>query len=222
LKITIDIFRIFRNKHIGYGFEMKLYLIRHTSVKTLPFLCYGQTDVDVSDQFQIEAEQVKHIIKPHSKMIFYSSPSLRCRRLTEQLTPEYLIEPKLMELNFGDWENQSWKNIEITPEFKHWADNFYQLATPHGESYQTLQNRVSETILKIIYQYPDDAEIVIITHGGPIRAFLAKILKIPLKDSFRKNIDFHSVTLLEIPRSQTNQEEIPHFNVVYENTTSFS
>jgi len=196
---------------------MKLYLIRHTSVKTPPFLCYGQTDVDVSDQFQIETEQVKQIIKPNSKMIYYSSPSLRCRRLTEQFTHEYLIEPKLMELNFGEWENHSWKDIENTPEFKVWADNFDQLETPHGESYQTLQNRVYETILKIIHQYPDDSEIVIITHGGPIRAFLAKIFEIPLKQSFRQNIDFHSVTLLEITQDQTDHDVFPHFQMIYAN-----
>ena len=43
----------------------------------------------------------------------YSSPLLRCRKLADYLYPnKALLDSRIMEYNFGDWEGLAWNNIE--------------------------------------------------------------------------------------------------------------
>jgi len=74
---------------------MKIYLIRHTSVNSDSKVCYGWTDVDVSDNFHVEAERIKKYL-PEKKISFYCSDLKRCVKLAN-----YLSEMKIPDLNSG-------------------------------------------------------------------------------------------------------------------------
>lgn len=171
---------------------MDIYLVRHTAVAPERGICYGQTDVALAPSFE---QDLAHTIAklPAQLDAVYSSPLTRCKTLALRLHPTPVLDDRLMELNFGDWEMQWWDRItdDALPKFR--AD-FINNAAPNGESYRDMLIRCTsfyEQILKIEHD-----SIAIISHGGFIRTLLCYLLCIPLEKSFDILINYGSVTKL--------------------------
>jgi alpha-ribazole phosphatase len=160
---------------------MNIYLIRHTTPLIAKGICYGQTDLDVTDSFEEEYRMIKPHL-PSTIRAIYSSPLQRCRKLANVLFPDkdIMTEDSLMELNCGSWEMQVWDEIPKN-EIRPWLDNFIEVRVPGGESYTDLHDRVVNQFNKI-RQKGETA--VIVAHGGVLRSILAYITQTPLKESF--------------------------------------
>lgn len=173
---------------------MEIYLIRHTTPKIAKSICYGQSDIGLTPEFEQEAQTVHTLMDKPLDYIF-SSPLKRCAQLAESFKIEYQNEPRLMELNFGDWEMKNWKDIPQTV-LTEWMENYVSQAPPRGESYEQLKSRVVEIFKGIISQNRQSTGIV--THAGPIRAILSHVLNLPLKDTFTLKIDYGSITKISL------------------------
>ncbi len=182
---------------------MKLHLIRHTSLNIPAGICYGQSDVDVSESFQTECDSLKAKLMHTRFDAVYASPLVRCSRLAHALgMGEVQLDHRLMELHFGDWEMQSWDSIP-RDIFDVWASDYANLSPPNGETFSQLHLRV-KSFVEDVSTRSHGAEVAVVTHGGVIRAILADVLNMPLKGLFRMVIDHASVTQIsfndEIPR----------------------
>jgi len=171
---------------------LDLYFIRHTSVNVKEGICYGYSDVDLSQTFESEVKILKKKFSISPEMVFYSSPLKRCILLAERLSiTDPIIDTRLIELNFGDWELKDWSLINKTEREK-WLNNYVNFRCPNGESYLDLYKRATdffEDLIKESYK-----NVAIITHGGFIRSILSYILDIPLKKSFSIQIYYGSVS----------------------------
>jgi alpha-ribazole phosphatase len=160
---------------------MSIYLIRHTTPLIEKGLCYGQLDIDVTDSFPEEAEQIKNVLPSTIEQV-HSSPLIRCHKLASHLFPgrEISLEPSLMELACGEWEGIHWD--AIPPEvIDPWMKDFVNVCIPGGESYIEMHKRVTECFTRIA---EGPKPVAIVTHGGVIRSILAHITNTPLVDSF--------------------------------------
>lgn len=190
---------------------MKLFLIRHTSLQVPSGICYGQSDIDIASSFYDEAliTQQNLIQTPFDAV--YTSPLQRCLKLANTLNlGEPILDNRLMELNFGDWEMLAWDSIP-RDIFDEWAHNYADLAPPNGETFSQLQQRGIHFLEDILIQYPT-SNIAVVTHGGMIRALLAYVLNMPLKGLFRFTIDYGSITQLEF--GDTKLGAVPKINFV--------
>ena len=160
---------------------MEIYLIRHTTPNVAKGICYGQTDLDVTESFEQEVANIRPYL-PENIETIYSSPLQRCRKLAEALFPQknIALNNDLMELNCGTWEMQVWNEI-LKNEMEPWLDDFINIVVPEGESYWQMHERVISQF-NLISQQPKPA--VIVAHGGVLRSILAHITKTPLKESF--------------------------------------
>jgi alpha-ribazole phosphatase len=158
-----------------------IYLIRHTKPLIEKGICYGQTDLDLYNTFEQEAEAIKKVLPKNISKV-YSSPLQRCSRLANYLFDDRLIEHHhtIKEINCGDWEMIAYNDIPeelINP----WMEDFVNVGIPNGESYLDLYHRV----VNQFNEWVNTTEpIAIVTHGGPIRSMLSYITNTPLKDSF--------------------------------------
>mgnify|MGYP003466350519 FL=1 len=178
---------------------MEIYLIRHTTPAVAKGICYGQTDLFLDET--TFAEELKSIQSKLPKDIahFYTSPLWRCKKLAEQLTTNYTESNFLTELNFGDWENKSWDNLDQEKSIT-WMNDFVNLSTPNGESYLDLHQR-SIHFIDIILN-TDFQKVGIITHAGNIRSFISWALDLPLENSFRIDLSYGAVVCLKINRDK--------------------
>jgi alpha-ribazole phosphatase len=175
---------------------MKLTLIRHTSLQIEPGICYGQSDIDVAVSFADELARTQAKLTDIAFDAIYCSPLQRCVKLAEALNlGEPTLDSRLKELHFGDWEMQAWDDIP-RDIFDDWAHDYANKAPPNGETFSQLQQRGIHFLDEILSKHVGE-NILVISHGGLIRALLAHVLNMELKGLFRFTIDHGSVTQLD-------------------------
>lgn len=169
-----------------------LYLVRHTAPDVAPGICYGQLDLDVAASFEQDARQVLSWLPP--AQLILTSPLLRSRKLAAYLAQErncgLRTDALLIEKNFGAWEGKAWDAIERS-QIDAWAADVLDYAPPGGESARQLMLRV-ETLLGSISRLPQ-RNIILVTHGGVIRALLALSGKLALSDTLKWELDYGAV-----------------------------
>lgn len=144
---------------------MKLILIRHTSLNITSGICYGQSDIDVSNTFMDEATVVKAQLANYELDTIYTSPLQRCVKLADFCGfPNAIQEPRLMELNFGDWEGKLWDDID-DPNLQNWFNDWINIPATNGESFMMQYQRYVEFINELKTKHADQT-IALFTHGG--------------------------------------------------------
>ena len=174
---------------------MEVYLIRHTTPEIEKGTYYGQTDISLAGTYEQDI-RVTRAKLPEKFGAVYSSPLTRCLTLARELDTKFFkSDDRLMEMNLGDWEMKQWKDID-NEQLEHWTHNFDTTAPPNGESFQNLYDRVIPFFEELITS--DFSTVGIVTHGGVIRSIINHILEIPLKKSFTYELDYGSVSLIDL------------------------
>jgi len=175
---------------------MQITLIRHTSVAVPPGICYGQSDVDVAFTFETEAQQVYGNLQQLNFDAVYCSPLMRCRKLAGFCGfPDPVIDDRLMELNFGDWEMKPWASIK-DPQLQRWFHNWITEMTTNGESFQQLINRV-EDFLNELKKTPFQ-HIAVFTHAGVIRSAGIIAGRFSATDAFDYNVKYGEIMKIRV------------------------
>lgn len=174
---------------------MDIYLVRHTQTTAVKGLCYGQSDIALAGSFAEEAQLIQQKLPVlNDNCLIFSSPLTRCVSLAELFKRPVIKDSRLLEINFGDWENIPFDAIE-PDALQYWTDNFVNLAPPNGESFMDLCRRV-ESLWHELLQCEAE-QIAVFTHAGVIRALLATILKLPPANAFQFRVDAGSVHKLQ-------------------------
>ena len=177
-----------------------LYLIRHPPPAIAPGLCYGQSDIGLLAAPWIDAQRLA--LQLPALDALYSSPLQRCRLLAEHLHSTPLLDERLQEINFGDWEGQPWDAI---PRLKidAWARQVFDFTPPNGESVREMAARVLKFADELTQQ-PSESRIGIITHQGPLRVLMAHFLGEDMNDIapdapwLQRAFGFASLTSLDL------------------------
>ncbi|WP_411725361.1 alpha-ribazole phosphatase [Methyloglobulus sp.] len=175
---------------------MDIYLIRHTKTETVTGLCYGQSDVALADSFVAEARLIhKKLPDLSPDCLIISSPLTRCVQLAETFLKPIETDARLQEVNFGDWENRRFDEID-TNLLKNWAENFVTISPPNGESFNDLCRRVGNFWDELLVKKQSE-QVLVITHAGIIRALFAHVLQLPAANAFKFRVDVGSVHKLQ-------------------------
>ena len=146
-----------------------LFLIRHPVPDIPPNICYGQTDVDLLRDPDDDIARLRAELPPLDRV--FSSPLRRCQRLATGLHPHPTLDDRLVEMNFGAWEGQSWDDIP-RPEIDLWARQVFDFAPPEGESVRQMARRVIEFAAELEQQQGLNT-IAVVSHQGPLRILAA-------------------------------------------------
>ncbi|WP_101690650.1 alpha-ribazole phosphatase [Dysgonomonas massiliensis] len=158
---------------------MKIYLVRHTAVDVPQGMCYGQTNVPLKPSFEDEARVVKSNIGSIEADVSFSSPLSRCRKLAHFCDfKDAVLDDRLKELHFGDWETRMWDHIDMSIWDKDWVNP----PAPNGESFMQMYNRVSKFFDELkSKQYKS---VLVFTHGGVISCARVYFNQADIKKTF--------------------------------------
>jgi len=170
---------------------MRLFLIRHPRPEIDQGICYGRYDCPGIDPSSV-AIALSPLL-PEDALV-WSSPLLRCRQLAKCLQPDVILDQRLAEMHFGDWEGRRWDDIPRA-ELDAWAADVAGYAPPGGESPRELQRRALDFVASL-----DVPEAVIVTHAGVIRTLLAHWQGLPPERWTELNFDYGSCTVVDVPR----------------------
>lgn len=177
---------------------MEIYLIRHPKPIIKKGICYGQSDLEIKDDsLKNLVEKINKFIPDPHEQIIYSSDLKRCRMVSENIGVKHRIiySSKIREINFGKWEMKQWSEIS-KDELNLWMEDFVNQNCHGGESYKDLYTRTIEFWRTLIKE--KHSKTIVITHSGVIRSIICYILKIPLINSFKINIDFSGISEIGI------------------------
>src|SRR5579872_1552412 len=109
---------------------MQVALVRHPPVLLAPGICYGRRDVAL-DPAQAPAA-IARIVAALADFPapVWTSPATRCRQVAMALG-EINQDARVLELDFGAWEGQSWDAIPRA-ELDRWAADPLGFAPPGG------------------------------------------------------------------------------------------
>lgn len=179
------------------------WMVRHGPVPCPHGRIHGQLDVacDVSDDDDFR--QLARRVPSHSLLV--ESGLMRCRQTAGALEaaglvlPPPLIEPDLMEQNFGRWQGRSWTDLEAAkePELADFWRDPALTAPPGGESFAELCLRVKAAVERLTLTH-GDRDILAVVHAGTIRAALALALGLDPATALRFSIQPLSLTRLDV------------------------
>lgn len=155
---------------------MNIYLIRHGRQNSR--LC--NVDVELAREGRRQAELLGKRLERYKIDGLYSSHLIRARQTAEIINKyiyqEHIIRENISESSFGELEGKSNDYIyEYYAEFKKEQMKLEEdIPYPGGENGRDVYARAILTIDEIIHS--DKENVVVVTHGGVIRALMAGLL----------------------------------------------
>jgi alpha-ribazole phosphatase len=163
---------------------MRLILVRHPKPVCESGLCYGRLDLDCdSAALEAAAERLRSL---SANCRIVTSPAKRASRLAAMLAASPEIEPRLQELDFGDWEGRRWTDLG-RGAIEAWERGLPNSSPPNGETVAGMAGRCAYWLSALS---TDGAPILAITHAGPIRVLRALLRGEPLLTYFGESIPF--------------------------------
>jgi broad specificity phosphatase PhoE len=183
--------------------ETRLWLIRHAPVVGAAGRIYGQDDLeaDCSDvpAFAALAGLVPREAVWVATQLRRTQQTLAALHLGRGLEPmPPLIEHDLVEQHFGDWQGLTYAELDASRDGAY--HRFWHAPAterpPNGESFADVVERVEKVMLRLTLQHAG-SDIVVVAHGGSIRAALAAALDIEPERALGFSVDNLSVTRLD-------------------------
>lgn len=148
----------------------------------------------------------------------YSSPMRRCRVFADAFAEAKGCQAKVLETlreySFGDWEGRLVKDVyeEQTDAVQAFWRDPQHCPPPGGEKLSDFISRVEDAWNTII-QTRRKADVLVVSHGGPIRALLCHALGWPVSTMNRLEIPHASHSRLRI----ADYGEEKHISLVFFN-----
>lgn len=178
------------------------WLLRHAPVPCPHGRINGRLDV-ACDTSEEEAFGSLARVLPVNPVLVESG-LIRCRQTAGgleaagMLLPPPIVEPDLIEQDFGRWQGRSWMDLEAAKDpdlAAFWVDPA-GTAPPGGESFAAMIGRVAGA-LENLTAAQAGRDILAIVHAGTVRAALATALDISPAQALRFSVHPLSLTRLD-------------------------
>ncbi|MFN4310380.1 MAG: histidine phosphatase family protein [Ferrovibrio sp.] len=172
----------------------------------------GRADIPLSDagRGQLAAQILP---QAYRQRIWYSSPLLRARQTAEALGIQPLVEPALIEMDWGSYEGHTIADLRIEhgAGFIENEDRGLDLQPPGGESPRQVQARLLPWLQRLTVAGQDAGAI---THKGVIRAMLGLAFDWPMLGKSPIKLDWRC--LQEFRITDTGRPELLAANIPLE------
>lgn len=159
--------------------------MRHPKPLVESGVCYGHLDLDLVPGYETLLPGIREQLP--AGIPVYTSPLKRCKLPAQILSADAIVDARIIEMNFGDWEGMKWDDLRGN-QANEWMRNFLTQRTPNGESFQDLRDRVMEFLRSAIPLATPT--VLLVSHAGVIRALMIELQNKSPRVVFTTNIEF--------------------------------
>ena len=183
----------------------RLVLVRHGETawnKELRF--QGHADIPLSLHGKEQARSLSLRLATSRFDAVYASDLKRARMTADILADAHALPVQeltgLREINFGQWEGLTIKEIQARydREIKAWWSSPLSTRVPGGETFAEVVQRSMKAVKQIYYSHPD-GQVLVVAHGGAIRSIIGSVLDLDLNQYWRLRQDNTAISIIELP-----------------------
>lgn len=183
----------------------------------------GRTDDALTKQGWQQMTGAVKPAPPWTRII--SSPLRRCMEFATQLSEEHQlelhIEPRLAEIDFGDWEGLTSQQIlarDAHRLLQYWNDP-NNITPPNGEPLAAFKSRVTSAWHELVSLYLSttiptiahrEEHLLVVTHGGTLRMILSHILEMPHTALFTVDVPYACLSRFQVQADNAQPKLIFH------------
>ncbi len=180
----------------------------------------GQIDDPLSDKGW---QQMRDAVADHHPWDVVVSSSLsRCRAFAEEITTRHnlplLIDPRFMEIGFGDWEGKT--AAELMQIDKDLLVNFWRSPlqhTPQGaETLHEFEQRIISGWDDLLQQQ-QGKHILLVGHAGQQRMVIRHVLDMPLDKMYKLQIKNAGITRIDVEHYNDDDSNTSFSKLVFMN-----
>jgi broad specificity phosphatase PhoE len=148
----------------------------------------GHADPPLNEVGRAQAAELAAMLADEPLAAVYSSPLRRALETAETISVRHELAPvtldALREVDVGSWQALTRAEVETRyPEqFRRWLA--HGQGWEDGETYEQMGERVVAALHELARRHPHE-RILVVTHGGPIRAALASAERISHSEARR-------------------------------------
>lgn len=182
----------------------RLFLVRHGETDWNAEKRYlGQTDLPLNSKGRQQVLNLAHELKDVDFACCYTSDLIRASQTTSTILKgrdvEIIIEIALREASFGTWEGLTHAEIsrQHAVELELWVESQGMTKPGGGESLGDLRGRLGAW-LESLYAENPAGNILVVTHGGPLRVILCLLMGLPVTKHWKFSVEPSAMTVVEI------------------------
>ena len=110
--------------------------------------------------------------------------------------------PDLRELSYGEWEGVTYREVQerYPAPYVELMSGDVTFAPPGGESVEDLVHRVAALQGRLRKTHCDGENVLVVGHGGSLRALLVTVLDLPVTSFWRFKLDLGSLSIVTLTR----------------------
>lgn len=154
----------------------RLHLIRHAPTAATRRSAFPR-DEALDEAGRRDAERLAGTLRADRVL---SSPARRCRQTADLAGLGAVeVDERLRELDFGAWAGRRLDEVSVAdPErLRRWCEDPAGVAPPGGERLTALADRVDALLADLD---GSGARVAVVTHGGPVKVAVLRVLGAPL------------------------------------------
>lgn len=167
---------------------MDIYLLRHGQTLQ-PGTYTGSTDVELSAEGRRQIRVLSPFLQSRDFDHCFSSPLVRCRETVSllELNRTCSIEESLREIDFGAWEGLNFNEIQnaYPEQLSRWVSEGDNFTFPGGGHIGTFHVQITDWFDKLLTKGLN--RVLIVAHGGVLRAGICHLIGIELSRAFTLN-----------------------------------
>jgi probable phosphoglycerate mutase len=159
-------------------------------------------EIHLNEKGRNQAQAIAERLAGSKIRAVYSSPLERAKETADPIAQVLnlpVIERRgLMEVDFGDWQDQSLKSLRRQKLWKSVVFAPSRTTFPNGESFAQAQHRMQQELDQIVLEHAEKDWVVCVSHGDMIKLAVAYYIGLPLDMFQRLQIAPASITALTI------------------------
>ena len=180
------------------------YLVRHGETDwNRDGIIQGQSDPPLNERGIEAARSLGRRIAPYGLTAAYSSDLARASETAKVILEGRPVPAQtdrdLREFSYGEWEGMTLdeaRSLEPGVFDRQLGVGNGDFAAPQGETTAQLLGRVRRFYARTIERHDPEENLLIVTHGGPVRALLVLLLGLPREYFWRVRVDLGSLSII--------------------------